>query len=218
MKKFAVILAGNGVYDGSEIHEAVLTLLAIDKSGASYKAFAPDIKQFLVINHFVKRHTKETRNVFVESSRLVRGELELLSQFRAEDFDALVLPGGYGVAKNLCTFGYDGAKMKVNADVSNAVLAMHKLNKPIGAMCIAPVLLAKLIPNATITIGTDEETEKAVQEMGATNIRTQHGDVVVDKQNNLFTTPCYMLEATIKDIALDTENLIRDMLLAMDTD
>lgn len=216
MKKFAVILAGNGVFDGAEIHEVVLTLLAIDKMGASYKAFAPDIKQHHVINHYKKEPTTETRNVLVESARLVRGNIQPLSEFETKDFDALVLPGGFGVAKNLCTYAFDGADMKVNEEVSSAIKSMLELKKPIGAMCIAPVIIAKLLGNITLTIGTDETTEKHVQQMGAVNVRTSHNDVIYDKQHNVFTTPCYMLDASISEIAQGTENLIRNMMEAME--
>jgi enhancing lycopene biosynthesis protein 2 len=212
MKTFAVILAGNGVFDGAEIHEAVLTLLAIDKLGAAYKAFAPDIAQHHVINHYTKKPADETRNVLVESARLVRGQIQPLSEFKASDFDALLLPGGFGVAKNLCTYAFDGAAMKVDAGVERAIMDMHQLNKPIGAMCIAPVILAKVLGKVNLTIGTDSATEQHVLELGATNIRTNHGDVIADTRNNVYTTPCYMLDASISQIALGTENLVRDML------
>jgi enhancing lycopene biosynthesis protein 2 len=151
----------------------------------------------------------------VESARLVRGNIQPLSEFRADDFNALVLPGGFGVAKNLCTYAFDGPDMKVNDEVASAILTMLELKKPIGAMCIAPVILAKLLENVTLTIGTDETTEKHVQQMGAVNVRTRHGDVIADKHYNVFTTPCYMLDASVSQIAQGTENLIRDMLASM---
>ncbi len=215
MKTFAVILAGNGVFDGAEIHEAVLTLLAIDKLGAAYKAFAPDIPQHHVIDHYTKKPAAETRNVLTESARLVRGNIQPLSEFKATDFDALVLPGGFGVAKNLCNYAFQGPEMKVNAEVTAAIKAMLELKKPVGAMCIAPVILAKLLGNVTLTIGTDASTEQHVQQLGAVNVRTRHGDVIADKHHNVFTTPCYMLDASISDIAHGTEHLIRDMMEVM---
>jgi enhancing lycopene biosynthesis protein 2 len=215
MKNFAVILSGCGVFDGAEIHEAVLTLLAIDKLGATYKAFAPDVDQHHVINHLTKKPMTETRNVLTESARMVRGNIQPLSKFRVKDFDALVLPGGFGVAKNLCTYAFDGPDMKVNEEIVYAILAMLEKKKPVGAMCIAPVILARILENVTLTIGTDPTTEKHVQQMGAVNVRTRHGDVIKDKNHNVFTTPCYMLDASISEIAQGTENLIRDMLAAM---
>lgn len=215
MKKFAVILAGCGSLDGAEIHESVLTLLAIDKLGASYKIFAPNINQHHVMNHYNKRPMDETRNILVEAARIARCDIQPLSKFDASDFDALVLPGGFGVAKNLCTYAFDGADMKVNVEVEAAIKSVKSQNKPIGALCIAPVILAKLLGNITVTIGKDETTEKHIEAMGAKNIRTNHGDVVVDEKNNLFTTPCYMLDARISHIAEGAENLIKAMLKKM---
>ncbi|HNZ42368.1 MAG TPA: isoprenoid biosynthesis glyoxalase ElbB [Bacteroidales bacterium] len=215
MKKFAVLLAGCGSLDGAEIHESVLTLLAIDKLGASYRIFAPDINQYHVINHYKKRPMDETRNILVEAARIARGDIQPLSQYRPEDYDALVMPGGFGVAKNLCTYAFDGANMQVNAEVEAALQATKKLGKPIGALCIAPVILAKVFGNVTLTIGKDETTEKNIQSLGAKNIRTGHGDVVVDEKNNLFSTPCYMLDAHISNIAEGAENLIKAMLKKM---
>ncbi|MEI6124714.1 MAG: isoprenoid biosynthesis glyoxalase ElbB [Bacteroidota bacterium] len=213
MKKFAVILAGNGVLDGAEIQEAVLTLLAIDKLGATYSVFAPDINQHHVIDHLHKTTMNETRNVLIESARVSRGKIQPLSEYNASEFDALVLPGGFGVAKNLCTYAFDGIAMKIIPEIETAILQTRKLSKPIGALCISPVMLAKLIPNVTITIGTDETTEQHVEKMGAINIRTKHGDVVVDGKNNIFTTPCYMLDTTtISQVAEGAENLIKEIL------
>lgn len=215
MKKFAVILAGCGSLDGAEIHESVLTLLAIDKLGASYKIFAPDKNQHHVINHYTKRPMDETRNILVEAARIARCDIQPLSKFNASDFDALVLPGGFGVAKNLCTYAFDGAEMNVDPEVEAAVKSVKAQNKPIGALCIAPVILAKIFGNVTLTIGKDETTEKHIETMGAKNIRTTHGDVVIDEKNKLYSTPCYMLDARIANIAEGAENLIKTMLKNM---
>jgi len=215
MKKFAVILAGCGSLDGAEIHESVLTLLAIDKLGASYKIFAPDKNQHHVINHYTKRPMDETRNILAEAARIARSDIQPLSKFNASDYDALVLPGGFGVAKNLCTYAFDGAEMNVDPDVEAAVKSVKAQNKPIGALCIAPVILAKIFGNVTLTIGKDETTEKHIETMGAKNIRTTHGDVVIDEKNKLYSTPCYMLDARISNIAEGAENLINAMLKNM---
>jgi enhancing lycopene biosynthesis protein 2 len=215
MKKFAVVLAGCGVYDGAEIHEATLTLLAISKQGAEYTVFAPDMDQHHVINHMTGEEMKEKRNVLVEAARISRGKILSLDKFRAGEFDALIFPGGFGVAKNLCTFAFDGSGMKVHPDVGNAVKTMHHAKKPIGAMCISPVILAKLVKGATVTLGNDAEVIGAVEKMGAKHVTTHHGEVVRDLENKLFTTPCYMLDAAITDISLGTENIVREMLLMM---
>jgi enhancing lycopene biosynthesis protein 2 len=215
MKKFAVILSGCGVYDGSEIHEAVMALLAISKAGATYQVFAPDINQYHVVNHLKGEPANETRNVLVESARIARGQIKALNEFNASDFDALVLPGGFGAAKNLSTYAFEGAAMKVNDEVAKALRAMHEMKKPIGAMCIAPVILAKVFGHVDVTIGQDAATIKNIESFGAAHHKTTHGEVTVDEKNRIVTTPCYMLDANIADIAQGAENMVRAILKLM---
>ncbi len=211
-KKIAVVLAGCGVYDGAEIHEATLTLLAIAMQGAQYQCFAPDTDQAHVVNHFTGQVMNESRNVLVEAARIARGNIKPLSGFHAGDYDAIVFPGGFGVAKNLCTFAFDGADCRVNTDARNAVQAMHKAGKPIGALCISPVLIAKILGNVEVTIGKDQGTADAVEQMGGKHAVAGHGEVVIDQANKLVTTPCYMLDSTIDQIADGTQNLIKAIL------
>jgi enhancing lycopene biosynthesis protein 2 len=154
-KRFAVILAGSGVFDGSEIHEATMTLYAIMKNDSDYEIFAPDIPQHHVINHITGEEMNETRNVLVESARLARGKIKALTEFSAENFDALIFPGGYGAAKNLSNFALKGADCKVNIQVEKVVQDMVKLKKPVGALCIAPVLMARIMAGPELTIGQD---------------------------------------------------------------
>jgi enhancing lycopene biosynthesis protein 2 len=208
MKQFAVILAGCGVYDGAEIHEAVLTLLAIKKAGADYKIFAPDVDQYHVINHITGEVTGEKRNALTESARIARGIIYPVGDFTAADFDALIFPGGFGVAKNLCTYAYDGVDFKVNKDVEKAIKEMFELGKPIGAMCIAPVLLAKVLENIGITIGNDKGTANDIDKLGSSHKVADYTEVVIDTDNLIFSTPCYMLDADILQVANGTENLI----------
>lgn len=212
MKKFAVILSGSGVFDGAEIHEATLTLLAIKKLGADYEVFAPDIPQHHVINHVTGEEMHEKRNVLVESARIARGNIKPLSQFQAGAYDALILPGGFGAAKNLCSWAFEGDHCKVDPGVEKALKEMQNSGKPVGAMCIAPVILAKLFPGANVTTGDDKASADYVNKMGSDYTRTTHGEVVVDKDRKLFTTPCYMLDADIVQIATGTENIVREML------
>jgi len=213
MTKIAVILAGCGVYDGAEIHEAVLTMLAIKKAGAEYFVFAPDIEQSHVINHLTGQVTDEKRNVLVESARIARGKIISLAAFKANDFDALILPGGFGVAKNLCTFAFDGVNCQINPYVEKAIKDMVSLNKPIGALCISPVLLAKVIGNGVeLTIGKDKGTIQAIRNMGAEHIVTDHTEIVHDRKYKIVTTPCYMLDATIEQIAAGAENLVNKVI------
>lgn len=207
-KQIAVILSGCGVYDGSEIHETVFALWAIEKAGAVYRAFAPDIEQHHVINHLSGEPTPGKRNVLTEAARIVRGNIAPLSLLDPGVFDAVILPGGYGVAKNLCSFAFEGADCTVNDEVAKVIRGFHKLRKPIGALCISPVLVAKVLGNVDVTIGHDRDTANAIAKMGATHTHAVHGEVVVDKENNIYTTPCYMLESSITQVAADVEKLV----------
>ena len=212
MKKFAVVLSGSGVYDGAEIHEATMTLYAIMKNGGEYEIFAPDIPQHHVINHITGEEMKETRNVLIESARIARGNIKDLKDFDANNFDAIIYPGGFGVAKNLSSFAFDGADCSVNAEVEKSILAMVKAGKPIGALCISPAVMAKVLQGAELTIGSDKGTAEAIEKMGATHKTTTHGEVVVDEGFKLVTTPCYMLDATILDIADGANNVVKTMM------
>lgn len=212
MKKIAVVLAGNGVFDGAEIHETTLTMYSIVKQGATYEIFAPNINQHHVINHITGKEMSEKRNVMVEAARIARGKINDLADFKASDFDALIFPGGFGVAKNLCSFAFDGIECTINQDVENAIKNMIELKKPIGALCIAPVLLAKILKEAELTIGQDKNTAQAIKTMGAKHIETTHGEVVIDKKYNIVTTPCYMLEANIVQIADGANKVVIEIL------
>jgi enhancing lycopene biosynthesis protein 2 len=215
MKKFAIVLAGCGVSDGAEIHEATLTMFAIVKNGAAYEIFAPDIQQHHVINHLTGKEMPEKRNVLVESARIARGRIKPLSSFDANSADAIIFPGGFGVAKNLCTFAFKGADCVVNPEVASAIREMASTGKPIGALCISPVIVAKILGNVELTIGDDPGTAAAVEKMGARHRKTTHGEVIIDEKHNVFTTPCYMLDASILDIAEGTENIVKAMLKQM---
>ena len=215
MKKFAVLLSGCGVYDGAEIHEATLSLLAIVKQGASYEIFAPDTNQHHVINHITGEEMDETRNVLVESARIARGQIRNLKQFNPATFDGLLLPGGFGAAKNLSSWAFKGADASVLPEVEEAITGMVALKKPVGALCISPVILAKVLGNVDLTIGNDESTIDALESLGANHVYTTHGEVVVDSDNNLVTTPCYMLDATIDQIADGANNLVDAMIKLM---
>jgi enhancing lycopene biosynthesis protein 2 len=209
---FAVVLSGSGVYDGAEIHEAVLTLLAIDRQGGTYACFAPDIPQHHVVNHLTGQESQESRNVLVEAARIARGKIQPLSAFDAKAFDALIFPGGFGAAKNLCSFAFDGPDCRVNPDVEKAVQAMHKAGKPIGALCIAPALIAKILKGAAVTIGNDQGTAQAIETMGGRHTVKGHGEVMVDESLKLATSPCYMLDASISQIAEGAENTVKTLL------
>jgi enhancing lycopene biosynthesis protein 2 len=210
MKKpsIAVILSGCGYLDGAEIHEATLTLWAIHKHGADFQCYAPDIDQHHVVNHITGKEMNERRNVLIESARIARGKVLDLTKFKADNHEALVLPGGFGAAKNLSTYAFDGAECAVNTDVKKAILAMVAQKKPIGALCIAPVALAHILPGINITIGQDRGTAENVEKMGAHHTATSHGEIVIDRKNRIITTPCYMLDARVDQIGEGAERLI----------
>jgi enhancing lycopene biosynthesis protein 2 len=212
VKKFAVVLAGCGVNDGAEIHEAILTLLSIDRNKCAYQCFAPDINQYHVINHLNGNEMKETRNVLMEAARIARGNIKPLSRFDEKEFDAIIFPGGFGVAKNLCTFAFDGEKCTVNPDVQKAINAMHAAGKPIGALCISPVLITKVLGEIRVTIGNDIGTAKAISALGGQHVNASYGEVIIDHQRKIATTPCYMLEATISEIEEGVNNLVKAIL------
>lgn len=215
MKKIAVVLSGCGVFDGSEIHESVMTLLAIKRLGAEYAVFAPDIPQAKVVNHATSQASEESRNVLVESARIARGAIAPLSQYEAAQFDGIIFPGGFGAALNLCTWAVDGPNCTVNPDVARAVASTRAAHKPIGALCIAPVLLAKLIPGVTVTIGKDPGTAQAIEAVGAKHVIKDHCQVASDVEHKVFTGPCYMLDADITQIADGAQAVVQAMLDAM---
>ena len=211
-KKIGVVLSGCGVYDGSEIHEAVLTLLAIDRAGAEAVCCAPNIKQAHVINHLTGEESKsESRNVLTESARIARGKIRDVANVKASELDALILPGGFGAAKNLCDYAFNGPQCSVNPDVARLASEIHAAGKPIGVVCIAPVLAAKLFgaKNPQITIGTDKNTAKDIESFGAKHVPCAVSEFVVDKPRKLVSTPAYMLAQSIKEAAEGIEKLVR---------
>jgi len=207
--KFAIILSGCGVFDGAEIHEATMTMLAVTRSGGSYDIFAPDAIQHHVINHINGTEMDETRNVLIEAARIARGKIKALTEYRVEDYDALILPGGFGVAKNLCTYALDGTEFTINKAVEEALKSTHAAGKPIGALCISPVLLAGVFSGIDVTIGKDKATASDIEKLGAVHIESGPGEIVIDNKNKIITTPAYMLDSTIADIADGADNLVK---------
>ena len=209
MKKFAVVLAGCGRKDGSEINEAITLLLSIEQHHCEYQCFAPNRPQTEVIDHLTEKLVKEERNILTEAARLARSKILPIEEYKAEDYDGLLFSGGYGVAKNLCNYAYKGADMEVQPDVARVIIETREANKPIGAMCIAPVMLAKLLPGVCVTLGSEGTTDADnIRKMGAFHVQTEHGDVCADNELLVFTTPAYMLDATLKDVYDGAYNLI----------
>lgn len=212
-KRVAVVLAGSGVYDGSEIHEAVLTLLHLSKAGAEYQCFAPDIAQLHVINHATGEVSNETRNVLVEAARIARGQIQPLSAATVDAFDALIVPGGFGAAKNLCDFAVKGADMQVLPEFLALAQAFHKAGKPIGLMCIAPTMAAAICgAGVAMTIGQDADTAAACEQLGAAHTACKVDEICVDRANKLVTTPAYMLAQSIAEADAGIGKLVAEVL------
>ena len=212
MKNFAIVLSGCGVYDGAEIHEAVTVMLAVCKRGCNYQIFAPDIAQHHVINHLTGEEMPEQRNVLTEAARIARGNIKDLAGFNPSEYDALLFAGGFGAAKNLSDFAFKGADYRVIGPVVKAVRGMHEAEKPIGAMCVSPVILADALPGVELTVGAECGASEAAEKRGAKHQITTHGEVVVDKKNKVVTTPCYMLDATIAQVAEGADRLVDELL------
>ncbi|MBE1237420.1 isoprenoid biosynthesis glyoxalase ElbB [Phaeovibrio sulfidiphilus] len=213
--RFAVVLSGCGVFDGAEIQESVLTLLAISRRGGDVQCFAPDIPQHHVIDHYRNQPSPgETRNVLTESARIARGKIRPLSEYSTDESDILIIPGGFGAAKNLCSFAFDGASCSVNRDVEKALRAAHAARHPIGVWCIAPVVVARVLGNVTVTVGADATVEEALEAMGAGHRPASARDAILDRENRIVSTPCYMAPAPLSDIADGIQKAV-DELAAM---
>ncbi|MBN3494021.1 isoprenoid biosynthesis glyoxalase ElbB [Vibrio neptunius] len=209
MKKIAVILSGSGVFDGAEIHESVLALHAIEKQGSSWHCFAPNIEQLHVINHVTGEEMAETRNVLIEAARIARGNIEDVAKLNAEEFDALLLPGGFGAAKNLTDFAVNGAECSINTHVASACRAFAQARKPAGYLCIAPAIIPMIYANGVKgTIGNDEATASAFNALGGEHIACEVDDIVFDEEHKVLSTPAYMLAGNISQAASGIEKLV----------
>ncbi|EAT59755.1 isoprenoid biosynthesis glyoxalase ElbB [Chlorobium ferrooxidans] len=215
MKNIGVLLSGCGVYDGSEIHEAVLTLLAIDHAGAKALCLAPNIPQHHVVNHLTgEAVTSESRNVLVEAARIARGAITDLSNIDTLDLDALILVGGYGAAKNLCNYESKGPECEVLPEITSALRSFYNAGKPLGFMCISPVIAAKVLGDQQIelTTGIDKETAGHLKAMGARHIECSASNAIVSKQGKIVSTPAYMLDSSIAEVAKGIEKLVTEII------
>ena len=216
MLKVGVVLSGCGVNDGAEIHESVITMLALDRAGVETVMMAPNIDQMHVVNHYTGQEMDEFRNVLVESSRIARGNIKDMAEVTGNDIDALIIPGGFGVVKNLCDYAMAGSECSINPDVFRLVTEVHLLEKPIGAICIAPAMMAKILgeqdESAEMTIGSDESTANDIKTMGSTHVTCSVTEMVVDKEKKIITTPAYMEAQSIKEAAEGIEKLVVEIL------
>jgi len=208
--KVAVILSGCGVRDGSEIHEAVTALLSLDQRGHEYQCYAPDINQTSVVNHITGRSMDQTRSVLEESARIARGNIINLNNAQFDSFDAVVLPGGFGAAVNLCNFGSKGSACTVNNTIESFLTKAQLMGKPIGFMCIAPVIAARVFGNKRVrmTIGDDPGTAAACEAMGAVHVNCRADEACVDHDLKIVTTPAYMKAQSIAECYKSADALV----------
>ncbi|XP_061092192.1 glutamine amidotransferase-like class 1 domain-containing protein 3, mitochondrial [Conger conger] len=220
VKRVAVVLSGCGVYDGTEVHEASAVLVHLSRAGAKVQMFAPNVDQMHVVNHAIGKPTEEKRNVLQESARIARGDVTDLSKLDVSGHDALIIPGGFGVAKNLSTWATQGKDCSVQPEVEKAIKSFHKAGKPIGLCCISPVLAAKTLPGCEVTVGHDSECEKwpyaqtacTMKEMGCKHVNKNVGEVHVDVKNKLVTTSAFMCNAPIHEIFDGVGVMVTDVL------
>jgi enhancing lycopene biosynthesis protein 2 len=215
--RVGVVLSGCGVFDGSEIHEAVSIILALDRRGAQVTYLAPNIPQAEVIDHVAGKPSKgEKRNVLVESARIARGKIRDIATVKADELDALVFPGGFGAAKNLSDFATKGENCTVQPDVARLMKAMHEAKKPIGLACISPVLAARVFGEVRLrpklTIGTDAGTAAKMEAMGAQHQNVGPAEIAVDEANKLVTTPCYMNDVGPWTVYQGAEKMVEEVL------
>ncbi|XP_060105409.1 glutamine amidotransferase-like class 1 domain-containing protein 3, mitochondrial [Heteronotia binoei] len=219
-KKVAVVLSGCGVYDGSEVHESSAVMVHLSREGAQAELYAPDTDQLHVVNHINGQQTEEKRNVLVESARIARGDVKDLAMLNVKELDALIIPGGFGVAKNLCSWAVDGKDYTVSKLVEDTIKAFHLAKKPIGLCCISPVLAAKILPGCEVTVGYDTKCEKwpnastaeALKELGCKHVNKNVNEVHVDMKHKLVTTSAFMCNAPIHTIYDGIGKMVREVL------
>jgi enhancing lycopene biosynthesis protein 2 len=220
----AVLLSGCGVYDGTEIHESVLTLFNVDKEGGEYICIAPDTEQYHVVNHITGDETTEKRNVLIESARIARGKIKNLKDVTVNDFDALVIPGGFGAAKNLTTWAFKGHESEILPDVKRIILEFVSVGKPIAAFCMGPTVVAKALEGTSfspkLTVGTTEKPSpydikgisNGMEKLGALTEMTSVEDITVDETYKIITAPCYMMDSTVYEINFGIAKAIKKLM------
>lgn len=214
MKKIGVIISGCGVFDGAEIQETVATLAALDNHNLEAVCLAPDIDQMHVVNHFTQEVAEdEKRNVLVESARIARGNISALTASSCDNLDGVIIPGGFGAAKNLSNYAVVGDQMEVNSILSEVLIKVNGAGKPIAALCISPIVLAKVFSSISplLTLGADGADAENLEKLGGEHQVTKHEEVIVDAQNRLISGPCYMLDATIGNIMRGVDAVVAEL-------
>lgn len=207
MVKIAFVLAGCGFRDGSEIHEATCALLVADQQGCQYRCFALDREQYCVTNHLTGEVMQEKRNVLVEAARIARGNIANIQELRAQDYDVVFFVGGNGAAQNNFSYAYEGEDYRVDAEISRVAQEFYQTHKPICAVCIAPLILAKTLTGVDLTLGTDAKVAQLVEANGNHFVNTNSGEICVDRVHRIITAPCYMLAKSIKTIYQEVEQM-----------
>lgn len=214
-KRVAVLLSGCGFKDGTEIHEATCALLALDQAGCEVVGVAPTTNQTQVVNHLDGNTTDETRNIMTEAARIMRGNIQSTDDIKPSDFDALIIPGGFGAVVNLCNYGKVGRKCEIDNDVKDLIMGFMNAGLPIGAICIAPVVVARALEGTgncvNLTIGNDSKIAADIEAMGAKHVKCAVGDVVVDRQNKVVSTPAYMLGKWIGEVNEGVVKLVTEV-------
>ena len=221
-KRVGVILCGCGVYDGSEIHEATFTLLFLNRAGAEVVVMAPDRDQMHVVNHQTGEVVPgERRNMRIEAARIARGPVRDIREVTVDELDALVMPGGYGAAKNLCDFAVKGADCEVLPEVGELIRDMHRAGKPVLAICIAPAVAMKALTEGgvkpTLTVGNDRDTIDSLEKMGGRHETHDVRGVAVDAANKVISTPAYMLAQNITEVAEGIENAVGELMKMLES-
>ena len=216
MKEIGVVLSGCGAQDGSEIHEAVITLLSLDRAGAHAKIMAPDMDQLHVINHLSGKTMNSSRNSLIESSRIARGKIVPINTVKGEDIDAIIFPGGTGMAKNIFNYALVGKDFTIISDVERITIESLKLGKPIGAICIAPVMIAKILQNmginGIVTGGYNQQIIEDIEDMGINTKQVGAEDIVIDEVNKIISTPAYVEGKSIGEVATGITKLVDKVL------
>lgn len=220
-KKIGVLLSGSGVYDGSEIHETTLALLAIAQHGGEAVCLAPDVDQHHVINHITGEEMNESRNVLIESARIARGNIQAVSATAVNELDALVIPGGFGTAKNHTKWAFEGPEGEINSAVKSLITQVVSAQKPLVGLCMAPTTIAKALEgtdiHASLTVGTQsqpspyeiEAISQGMEKVGAKAEMKSVQEILVDSENRIITAPCYMMEASIVDVHNNIQQAIK---------
>lgn len=212
-KKVGVVFAGCGVFDGSELTESVLTLLALERNGLQAVCMAPDKPQLHVINHLTGDTMDESRNVLVESARIVRGDIQDIAAVQSAELDALVIPGGFGAAKNLSRFAVDGPSSEVDPEVKRLISEMAAARKPLAFICIAPAIAAQVLGDqgVALTIGNDPDTAKAIESTGARHVNKSVTEYHEDPERRVLSTPAYMLGQGPLEVSKGIDGLIHTL-------